>query len=157
MVKRIPEITITKVKKSTKIAVITAAWNEDLTNKMNQECIKTFKEFGLKPVEISVSGSFELIAATKNAFIKKYDAVVSLGVVLKGETPHFDFISMAVTNGLAQIAAEAGKPVGFGILTCDNYEQAHARAGFDTSKENKGKECALAVLKSLESHQRLAK
>lgn len=152
---RIPEIKIEKVKNSTKIAVVTAIWNQDLTDKMLEECLKTLKEFGLKPVSIRVSGSFELVAATKQAFLKKFDAVIALGVVLRGETPHFEYVSTAVTNGLTQIAADTGKPIGFGVLTCDNHEQAKARAGFPGSIENKGKESALAVLQSLNEHKKL--
>lgn len=152
---RIPEIQLVKVKKTSKIAVVTAIWNQDLTDNMLSECLKTLKSYGLKPTSIRVSGSFELIAATKNAFMKKYDAVIALGVVLRGETPHFEYVSMAVTNGLTQIAAEVGKPIGFGILTCDNYQQAKDRAGFPGSIENKGQECATAVLQSISEHKKL--
>ena len=150
-----PDIKIEKVKKSSKVAVIAAIWNQDLTDNMMSECLKTLKEFGLKPVSIRVSGSFELIAATKQAFLQKFDAVIALGVVLRGETPHFEYVSMAVTNGLTQIAADTGKPIGFGVLTCDNHEQAKARAGFPESIENKGKDSALAVLLSLNEHKKL--
>jgi 6,7-dimethyl-8-ribityllumazine synthase len=87
--------------------------------------------------------------------LKKFDAVIALGVVLRGETPHFEYVSNAVTNGLTQIAADTGKPIGFGVLTCDNHEQAKARAGFPESIENKGKESALAVLQSLNEHKKL--
>ena len=152
---RIPEIKIEKVKKSSKIAVVTAIWNQDLTDKMLSECMLTLTSYGLKPTSIRVSGSFELVAATKNAFLKKFDAVIALGVILRGETPHFDYVAMAVTNGLTQIAAETGKPIGFGVLTCDNYDQAKARAGFPGSIENKGRESALAVLQSLNEHKKL--
>jgi 6,7-dimethyl-8-ribityllumazine synthase len=152
---KLPEFNIEKVKKSTKIAIITAIWNQDLTDNMLSECQKTLKEYGLKPVLIRVSGSFELIAATKQALLKKFDAVIALGVVIRGETPHFEYVSMAVTNGLTQIAAETGKPIGFGVLTCDNHEQAKARAGFPGSIENKGKDSALAVLLSLNEHKKL--
>jgi 6,7-dimethyl-8-ribityllumazine synthase len=152
---RIPQIKLEKVKKSSKIAVITAIWNRDLTEKMEEQCLKTLKGYGIKPTSIQVSGSFELIAAARNAILKKYDAVIVLGVVLRGETPHFEYISMAVTNGITQIAAESGKPIGFGVLTCDNYEQAKARAGFEGAIENKGQECAIAVLLSLSEHKKL--
>ena len=152
---RIPEIKIEKVKKSSKIAVVTAIWNQDLTDKMLSECMLNLTSYGLKPTSIRVSGSFELVAATKNAFLKKFDAVIALGVILRGETPHFDYVAMAVTNGLTQIAAETGKPIGFGVLTCDNYDQAKARAGFPGSIENKGRESALAVLQSLNEHKKL--
>ena len=154
-IQKIPVIKIEKVKKSSKVAVIAAIWNQDLTDNMMSECLKTLKEYGLKPVSIRVSGSFELIAATKQAFLQKLDAVIALGVVLRGETPHFEYVSMAVTNGLTQIAADTGKPIGFGVLTCDNHEQAKARAGFPESIENKGKDSALAVLLSLNEHKKL--
>ncbi len=154
-IQKIPEIKIEKVKKSSKVAVIAAIWNQDLTDNMVSECLKTLKEYGLKPVSIRVSGSFELIAATKQALLQKFDAVIALGVVLRGETPHFEYVSMAVTNGLTQIAADSGKPIGFGVLTCDNHEQAKARAGFPESIENKGKDSALAVLLSLNEHKKL--
>ena len=154
-IQKIPDIKIEKVKKSSKVAVIAAIWNQDLTDNMMSECLKTLKKYGLKPVSIRVSGSFELIAATKQAFLQKFDAVIALGVVLRGETPHFEYVSMAVTNGLTQIAADTGKPIGFGVLTCDNHEQAKARAGFPESIENKGKDSALAVLLSLNEHKKL--
>ena len=154
-IQKIPDIKIEKVKKSSKVAVVAAIWNQDLTDNMMSECLKTLKEYGLKPVSIRVSGSFELIAATKQAFLQKLDAVIALGVVLRGETPHFEYVSMAVTNGLTQIAADSGKPIGFGVLTCDNHEQAKARAGFPESIENKGKDSALAVLLSLNEHKKL--
>lgn len=154
-IQKIPDIKIEKVKKSSKVAVIAAIWNQDLTDNMMSECLKTLKEYGLKPVSIRVSGSFELIAATKQALLQKFDAVIALGVVLRGETPHFEYVSMAVTNGLTQIAADTGKPIGFGVLTCDNHEQAKARAGFPESIENKGKDSALAVLLSLNEHKKL--
>lgn len=154
-IQKIPDIKIEKVKKSSKVAVVAAIWNQDLTDNMMSECLKALKEYGLKPVSIRVSGSFELIAATKQAFLQKFDAVIALGVVLRGETPHFEYVSMAVTNGLTQIAADSGKPIGFGVLTCDNPEQAKARAGFPESIENKGKDSALAVLLSLNEHKKL--
>ena len=154
-IQKIPDIKIEKVRKSSKVAVVVAIWNQDLTDNMMSECLKTLKEYGLKPVSIRVSGSFELIAATKQAFLQKFDAVIALGVVLRGETPHFEYVSMAVTNGLTQIAADSGKPIGFGVLTCDNHGQAKARAGFPESIENKGKDSALAVLLSLNEHKKL--
>ena len=98
-----------------------------------------------------------MIAAAKVALVKKYDAVIVLGVVLNGETPHFDYVCQAVTSGMTNLAVEFGKPIGFGVLTCNNYKQAYQRAGFKDSKENKGKETAEAVLLSLISHKQLAK
>lgn len=154
---RIPKIEIKKVPKSTKIAVITALWNTDLTENMQTECIKVLDKFNIKIKTVNVAGSFELIAAAKVAMVKKFDAVVVLGVILNGETPHFDYVCQAVTQGMTDLAVEYGKPIGFGVLTCNNYEQAYQRAGFKDSKENKGKETAEAVLLSLISHKQLAK
>ncbi len=154
---RIPKIKITKMPNNTKIAVITALWNTDLTQNMEKECLKELNRHKIKIKKINVAGSFELIAAAKVALVKKYDAVIVLGVVLNGETPHFDYVCQAVTNGMTNLAVEFGKPIGFGVLTCNNYKQAYQRAGFKDSKENKGKETAEAVLLSLISHKELAK
>jgi len=154
---RIPKIKVSKLPTNTKIAVITALWNTDLTNNMETECLKELKKHKLKVTNIRVAGSFELIAAAKVALVKKYDAVIVLGVVLNGETPHFDYVCQAVTSGMTNLAVEFGKPIGFGVLTCNNYKQAYQRAGFKDSKENKGKETAEAVLLSLISHKQLAK
>lgn len=154
---RIPKIKVSKIPTNTKIAVITALWNTDLTNNMETECLKELKKHKLKVTNTRVAGSFELIAAAKVALVKKYDAVIVLGVVLNGETPHFDYVCQAVTSGMTNLAVEFGKPIGFGVLTCNNYKQAYQRAGFKDSKENKGKETAEAVLLSLISHKLLAK
>ncbi len=154
---RIPKIKIEKLPSKTRIAVITALWNTDLTNNMEKECLKELSKQKVKIKSVKVAGSFELIAAAKVALLKKYDAVVVLGVVLNGETPHFDYVCQAVTSGMTNLAIEFGKPIGFGVLTCNNYEQAYQRAGFKDSKENKGKETAEAVLQSLSAHKQLAK
>ncbi|MEY3470615.1 MAG: hypothetical protein RLZZ575_1075 [Actinomycetota bacterium] len=154
---RIPNINITKVPSSTKVAVITALWNTDLTENMENECLKELNKHKIKVKSFKVAGSFELIAAAKTALAKKYDAVIVLGVVLNGETPHFDYVCQAVTNGMTQLAVEFGKPIGFGVLTCNDYQQAYQRSGFKDSKENKGKETAEAVLLSLLTHKQLAK
>ncbi len=156
-VQRIPKIIIGKIPQSTKVAVITALWNTDLTQKMESECVKELNKQNIKITAIKVAGSFELIAAAKEALVKKFDAVVVLGVILNGETPHFDYVCQAVTKGITDLAVEYGKPIGFGVLTCNDYKQAYQRAGFKDSKENKGKETAEAVLLSLISHKQLAK
>lgn len=154
---RIPKIKISKLPANTKIAVITALWNTDLTQNMEKECLKELNKHNIKITTVKVAGSFELISAAKVALRKKFDAVIVLGVVLNGETPHFDYVCQAVTNGVTNLSVEYGKPIGFGVLTCNNYKQAYQRAGFKDSKENKGKETAEAVLLSLISHKNLAK
>ena len=154
---RIPQISNLPIPKNTKIAVITALWNKELTDQMRQECVKEISLNHLKCTQVEVAGSFELIAATKQALSKKFDAVIALGVVLNGETPHFEYVCQAVTSGLTSLAVEYGKPIGFGVLTCNNYQQAYDRAGFSDSKENKGKETAQAVLQSIFAHKSLSK
>ncbi len=92
---------------------------------------------------IRVPGSFELaIAAKKAASSKRFDGVVALGCILRGETPHFDYISAAVSNGLQQVALESGVPIGFGVLTVDTVQQAIERSG---ESANKGFEAAAAA------------
>jgi 6,7-dimethyl-8-ribityllumazine synthase len=96
---------------------------------------------------IRVPGSFELpLAAKRAAESKKFDGVIALGCVMRGETPHFEYISAAVSHGLQQVALETGIPVGFGVLTVDTVEQAMDRSG---EAGNKGAEAALAVLEMI--------
>src|SRR5881397_3947694 len=96
---------------------------------------------------IRVPGSFELPVAAKHAAVsKKYDAVVALGCVLRGETPHFEYISRAVSDGLQRVALETGIPVGFGVLTVDTVEQAMERSG---ESGNKGFEAAMAAFQMI--------
>jgi 6,7-dimethyl-8-ribityllumazine synthase len=96
---------------------------------------------------IRVPGSFELpLAAKRAAESKKFDGIIALGCVMRGETPHFEYISAAVSHGLQQVALETGIPVGFGVLTVDTVEQAMDRSG---EAGNKGAEAALAVLEMI--------
>lgn len=96
---------------------------------------------------IRVPGSFELPLAVKRAAeSQKFDGVVALGCVMRGETPHFEYISAAVSHGLQQVALETGIPVGFGVLTVDTVQQAMDRCG---ESGNKGAEAALAVLEMI--------
>ena len=98
-------------------------------------------------VEVAVPGSFELpVAASRLVASGTVDAVVALGVVIRGGTPHFDYVCRAATDGLTQIAAASGVPVGFGVLTCDSDEQARDRAGLPGSREDKGHEAACAAV-----------
>ena len=97
---------------------------------------------------IRVPGSFEIpLAAKRTALSKKYDGIVALGCVVRGETPHFEYISRAVSDGLQQVALETGIPVGFGILTVDTVQQALDRSG---ESGNKGSEAAMAALEMIQ-------
>jgi 6,7-dimethyl-8-ribityllumazine synthase len=96
--------------------------------------------------EVRVPGSFELPLACTAALDAGADAVVALGVIIRGGTPHFDFVSNAATDGLTRVALDTGKPVGFGVLTLDDEQQGLDRAGLPGSKEDKGAEAASAAL-----------
>ncbi len=91
-------------------------------------------------------GSFELPVAASRLARSGYDAVVALGVVIRGGTPHFDYVCSAATDGLSRVAVDTGVPVGFGLLTCDDDEQALDRAGLPGSHEDKGHEAAVAAV-----------
>ena len=97
---------------------------------------------------VRVPGSFELPVAAKTALDAGADAVVALGVIIRGGTPHFEFVSSAATDGLTRVALDTGKPVGFGVLTLDNEVQGLARAGLAGSEEDKGFEAADAALRT---------
>jgi 6,7-dimethyl-8-ribityllumazine synthase len=93
-----------------------------------------------------VAGSFELPLAAKYALDSGADAVIVLGVVVRGETPHFDYVCQGVTDGIMRLSLDSGKPIGFGVLTVDTIEQAIARSGVPGSKEDKGYDSAIAAL-----------
>ena len=95
---------------------------------------------------LRVPGSFELPVVARALAAGGYDAVVALGVVIRGGTPHFDFVCSAATDGLSRVALDTGVPVGFGLLTCDTDEQALDRAGLPGSHEDKGYEATQAAL-----------
>jgi 6,7-dimethyl-8-ribityllumazine synthase len=104
-------------------------------------------EVGATVDVVRVPGSFELPIAAKK-LVQTHDAVVALGVIIRGGTPHFEYVSAAVTDGLGRVALDAGVPVGFGILTCDDEAQALDRAGLPGSREDKGREAASAAVET---------
>ena len=98
------------------------------------------------PLVLRVPGSFELPVACARLARARYDALVALGVVIRGGTPHFDYVCQAATEGLVRVSVETGVPVGFGLLTCDDDEQALDRAGLPGSREDKGYDAAQAAV-----------
>jgi len=98
---------------------------------------------------IYVPGSFEIPLASQMAFEKGFDAVVAVGLVLKGETPHFDYVCQGVTQGILDVSLKFSKPIGFGVLMCNDMEQAIARSGVSGSKEDKGYDSAIAAIELL--------
>ena len=101
---------------------------------------------GITPEIHRVPGTFELPIAAKAAALSGADVVVALGVVIRGGTPHFDYVCSAATDGLTRAALDTGVPMGFGVLTCDNEAQALDRAGLPGSSEDKGAEAASAAM-----------
>jgi 6,7-dimethyl-8-ribityllumazine synthase len=99
-----------------------------------------------EPLVVRVPGSFELPVAAARLAASGIDAVVALGVVIRGGTPHFDYVCQAATSGLVDVSLRTGVPVGFGVLTCDNEQQALDRAGLPGSAEDKGHEAATAAV-----------
>lgn len=130
-----------------RFAVIVSEWNSDVTGALADGCCKTLLGHGVKQDDIlvmSVPGSYELVYASAVA-MKKADAVIAIGCVIRGDTPHFDYICEGVTEGIAALNARGEVPVIFGLLTCNTQEQAEERAGGRLG--NKGSECAVAALK----------
>ena len=130
-----------------KAIVITAAWHPDICDALVSGADRGFKESGISnPVVRTAAGSFELPLASQLAFDEGFDVAVIVGLVLRGETPHFDYVCQGVTQGVMDVSLSRSKPIGFGVLMCDNLEQATARAGLPGSKEDKGYDSALAAL-----------
>jgi 6,7-dimethyl-8-ribityllumazine synthase len=131
-----------------KFAIAVARFNHFIVDRMVEGCVDTLARHGCETSEcllVRVPGSFELpLAARQLAAKGGYDAVIALGAVIRGGTPHFDFIAAEVTKGLAQVALESGIPVAYGVLTTDTIEQAIERAG--TKAGNKGAEAALSAI-----------
>ncbi|MGJ9372168.1 6,7-dimethyl-8-ribityllumazine synthase [Nesterenkonia sp. CF4.4] len=127
-----------------RVAVVASRWHEVVMDGLIAGSHRFFAEIGLEDVTvIRAPGSFELPVLASHA-AKSFDVVVALGVVIRGGTPHFDYVCTAATDGLSQVALSTGTPVGFGLLTCDDEAQALDRAGLQGSKEDKGFEAAHA-------------
>lgn len=129
-----------------RVAVVAAEWHRTVTDALLDGALRATKELGLEPVVVRVPGSFELPGAAARFARAGFDAVVCLGVVIRGGTPHFDYVCQAATVGLTEVTVRTGVPVGFGVLTCDNEQQAIDRSGLPGSSEDKGFEAAQAAI-----------
>ncbi len=129
-----------------RVAVVAASWHTTVMDGLLDGARRALAEAGIDPTVVRVPGSFELPVAAARLARSGYDAVVALGVVIRGGTPHFDYVCSAATSGLTQVAVDTGVPVGFGVLTCDTEDQALDRAGLPGSSEDKGYEAAQAAL-----------
>ncbi|WP_404285545.1 6,7-dimethyl-8-ribityllumazine synthase [Glutamicibacter arilaitensis] len=129
-----------------KVAIVAASWHEVVMNGLIDGAQRAARDAGIdNPSLIRVPGTFELPVAA-STLAKSYDAIVALGVVIRGGTPHFDFVCLAATNGLTDVSVNTGVPVGFGVLTCDDEQQALDRAGLEGSSEDKGYEAFSAAV-----------
>ena len=131
-----------------RVAIVAGTWHETITNGMIAGAQRVLDAAGAEHRLVRVAGSFELPVVAKAALDAGADAVVALGVIIRGGTPHFDFVSSAATDGLTRVALDTGKPVGFGVLTLDDEQQGIDRAGLPGSKEDKGGEAADAALRT---------
>ena len=130
-----------------RVAVIAAQWHVKVMDGLLDGALRALKDYGVEePTVLRVPGSFELPVVAKALAEAGYDAVIALGVVIRGGTPHFDYVCEAATMGLTQVSVDTGVPIGFGLLTCDNEQQALDRAGLEGSKEDKGHEATTAAL-----------
>ena len=130
-----------------RVAVVASLWHTVVMDGLLDGARRALAESGVGDVlELRVPGSFELPVAAARLAAAGHDAVVALGVVIRGGTPHFDYVCQGTTTGLVDVATRTGVPVGFGLLTCDTEQQALDRAGLPGSVEDKGYEATQAAL-----------
>ena len=128
------------------IGVVATTWHAEITGALLDRAVAAAVASGIpSPTVVRVPGAVELPVVAQ-ALTERHDAVVALGVVVRGGTPHFEYVCDAVTAGLTRVALDAGTPVGNGVLTCDTEEQARDRAGLPGSAEDKGWSATVAAL-----------
>ena len=129
------------------VVVVAARWHTTVMDGLLAGAQRALADSDVRDVRIiRVAGTYELPVAASRVANSAVDAIVALGVVIRGGTPHFEYVCQAATDGLTQVSVSTGIPIGFGVLTCDNDEQALDRAGLPGSKEDKGYEAAQAAL-----------
>ena len=139
------------------IGIVVAKWNSFITDQLLQGALDLLKNKGFNDQQITVvkcPGAYE-IPFTTQLLLPKVDGVVALGAVIRGDTPHFDYVCQAVNNGVLQLNMKQNKPVSFGVLTTDTVQQAAERAGLTEQAGNKGAEATLALLEMLSLCQKL--
>ena len=130
----LPEISVNG--KGRKVAVIAAQWYGKVTDALTERASQTLEEAGAEVTVVRVPGTFELPVACAR-LADKFDAMIALGVVVRGGTPHFDYVCEGATQGLIQVMVNTGKPIGFGVLTCNTEQEAIDRSGLPGSAEDK--------------------
>lgn len=139
------------------IGIVVARWNSFITDELLDGAIESLKAKGYTENELKIvhcPGAFEIPLAVKK-LLPKVDGVIALGAVIRGETPHFEYVCRGVTDGILRLNLDFEKPVSFGVLTTETVEQAQARAGLIGDKGNKGAEAALALLEMLDISEQL--
>ena len=138
-----------------RVAIVAASWHTEIMDALVAGAQQYLDECGCTDVEtVRVPGSFELPVVAQE-LAKTYDAVVALGVVIRGGTPHFDYVCEAATTGLTTVSLQTETPIGFGVLTCDDEQQARDRSGLPGSSESKGHEAAAAAVATAATLKRL--
>ena len=139
-----------------RVAVVAASWHERVMDGLLAGAQEALKQYQVEaPVVVRVPGSFELPVVAQALAQQGFDAVVALGVVIRGGTPHFEYVCTATTEGLTRVALETGTAIGLGVLTCDTEQQALDRAGLADSTEDKGYEATSAALLTAQTLRRI--
>ncbi len=142
-----------------RIGIVVSEWNDNITSDLQKGAVETLQKFGVSAGDIMIEhvpGSFELIyASAQLAKSGLVDAVIAIGCVIRGDTPHFDYISSGVTQGIAAINQQSDVPVVFGVLTTNNLQQAEERSGGIIG--NKGDEFAITAIKMIDFYRNLRK
>ena len=139
-----------------RVAIIASSWHDTVMDGLVDGAQRALEQAGVTDVDlVRVPGSFELPVACAR-LAPSYDALVVLGVVIRGGTPHFDYVCSAATDGITRVAVTTGVPIGFGLLTCDDDAQALDRAGLPGSREDKGHEAATAAVATANTLRELA-
>ncbi len=135
-----------------RVGIVSSSWHPEICQALVAGANRALEEANITDIVLRyVAGSFELPLAAKRMLDQGFDAVIALGLVLRGETPHFDYVCQGVTTGIMKVMLKSGKPIGFGVLMCDSLDQAIARSGLTGSKEDKGYDAAVAALDLIES------
>jgi len=144
--------------KDLKIAAVVARFNDFISKKLLEGALDTFKRHdGIDKnfTIFRVPGAFEIpLTCQKIALTKKYDGIIALGAVIRGSTPHFDYVSSEVSKGIAQVSLHTNLPISFGVLTTENIEQAIERAG--TKAGNKGSDSMLSLIETIDLYNKIS-
>jgi len=139
-----------------RVAIVAASWHTQVMDGLLAGAVRACRDSQVAdPTVVRVPGTFELPVVASALARGGYDAVVALGVVIRGGTPHFDYVCNAATDGLTRVALDHQTAVGFGVLTCDDEQQALDRAGLEGAKEDKGYEATSAALLTAQTLKRL--